>query len=788
MDDRPESAVAPDPQALHDYFNNELGGVLAGIKSKAKRPYTTRPTGPGDVSIPWSVHKSSGWLDRGVELFLKGKVNGYLVPGSVPAPGHDDVFLVVADIDREHATASVIEGLRELPLVLVYPKPSNPSRAHVWLATRRCVGNGRLYAEVDGTHVHVGDVRGRGDTCGVGVALYPGEGEALVAALKAGSFGVVEPAALDLYLAKPREMREPKRPRNLAQVLKHIASRTAGERYYAMRDCVAMLVGFRRWNEDDQDAVRRAYADVCVGDYSSEQCATLVDNAARGALAKYEAGVWQWPPVNIPKSRQRNHDEVVEELGGVDTLAGALREHEWEIRYNLRGMLDEVRRLPDGEWMPLTDRLEAHLRTLLDGVQWQDRVWRILLNNTLYHHEVDPVREWLDGLPVWDGTPRVDDWCANAFNVRSGYEPLAQWASRHVFLGAVTRTLAPGTKLDVTPVIEADQGMGKSWHMSLLLPPHLRHAFGDELNLSGKPQQMLEALQGKMIVEIAEMHGFSGARLDTLKAFLTRTVDSAVRLAYRRNPEVAARRCVFIGTVNNDGTGILPNDPTGNRRWAVVPLCGRGTPADVLMRNRDQYWAEAVHRVQAGESPAFPADLADHQRDVNEEFREHDPLEELVDQCAYRVRELMAGATRCPGVTLHVLMEYAQMLPPPDSSQEPRANPGQVPKREAFRLARALRARGWTRQQVQVDGTRAWYWQPPRAATSYDPSFDPDLSPPDDSLDAPSPPPGDDGFFEAPEEAPSESLPNDMPADPADPGAPTEEDRLLEATGFYLTA
>ena len=46
------------------------------------------------------------------------------------------------------------------------------------------------------------------------------------------------------------------------------------------------------------------------------------------------------------------------------------------------------------------------------------------------------------------------------------------------------------------------------------------------------------------------MAGSMRAELESLKSFLTRTDDGAVRLAYRRNRETTPRRCTIVGTAN----------------------------------------------------------------------------------------------------------------------------------------------------------------------------------------------------------------------------------------------
>ena len=121
-------------------------------------------------------------------------------------------------------------------------------------------------------------------------------------------------------------------------------------------------------------------------------------------------------------------------------------------------------------------------------------------------------------------------------------------------------------------VLIGPQGIGKSSALRLALPPDHPGWFADGLNLAAFPKERAEALQGRVIVEVAEMAGSTRAELESLKSFLSRTDDGSVRLAYRRNPETLLRRCIIVGTTNDPNP--LPNDPSGNRRFVPVVLSG----------------------------------------------------------------------------------------------------------------------------------------------------------------------------------------------------------------------
>ena len=310
-------------------------------------------------------------------------------------------------------------------------------------------------------------------------------------------------------------------------------------------------------------------------------------------------------------------------------LASAMAELGVEVRFNTRSSQCEFR-AGHGAWQRLHDRAEAQQRErvaetfdelaksptkpprrLLFG---QGR-WRQALNALLADREVDPFQVWLEGLPKWDRSPRLDTWIQTCFDVDSGVrDELCSWASRSVLLAAVWRGCRPGTKHDIMVVLIGPQGIGKSTAFAWLFPPSERALwFSDGLNLNSSDKVKVEALQGRVLVESSEMTGATRAELDRLKAFLSRVEDGAVRLAYRANPEPLPRRAVIVGSTNQ--VDCLPNDASGNRRFVPIGING-GDVATVrswLDKNRQQLWAEARHRYREEEPAYLPDDLAEIQ-------------------------------------------------------------------------------------------------------------------------------------------------------------------------------
>ena len=330
-------------------------------------------------------------------------------------------------------------------------------------------------------------------------------------------------------------------------------------------------------------------------------------------------------------------------------LRQALKALDTELRFNLRISQVEAREA-GGIWGPLTVRAEASLQERIaeefdeqrdDPYAKARRLtfsasrWRHLANVLVADREVDPFVDWLESLPSWDRVPRLDGWLGQCFQIEAGVPPsLCAWAARSVLLAAVWRAYEPGTKHDVVVVLAGPQGIGKSSAFRLLFPATERDGwFSDVLSLSGSDKERVEALQGRVIVECAEMAGATRADLARLKAFVSRTEDGGTRLAYRRNPEPHPRRAVIVGTTN--AVACLPNDPTGNRRFVPIALTAgkvaRSWPW--LDKHREKLWAEALHRYRGGE-PAYLLDelLADQESETEKHRDADDFVENRIDQ------------------------------------------------------------------------------------------------------------------------------------------------------------
>lgn len=275
-----------------------------------------------------------------------------------------------------------------------------------------------------------------------------------------------------------------------------------------------------------------------------------------------------------------------------------------------------VKRLPwraAGGYWDNTD--DANLRGYLEkiyGISGQQKIYdgyEVALTKRAKH----PVVEFIDGLPKWDGVPRLDTLLIDYLGAPD--TPLVREMTRKAFTACVARIKDPGCKFDYVLIIQGGEGIGKS----SLLREMGGQWFGDSVGTIGGKEGM-EALQGVWVVELGELNAVKRSDVEATKAFISRRVDS-FRPAYGRKKENYPRQCVFFGTTNEE----LPlKGDTGNRRFWVVKCAGgaKKSPWEDLPRERAQLWAEAVERWKEGEPLYLDAETEREARRQQEDYNE----------------------------------------------------------------------------------------------------------------------------------------------------------------------
>ncbi len=276
------------------------------------------------------------------------------------------------------------------------------------------------------------------------------------------------------------------------------------------------------------------------------------------------------------------------------------------------------------------------------------------------HRTRNELTEWLDSLE-WDGEVRLPLLMPTGFGAEDA--EYSRCVGVCWMIGMVARAYRPGEKVDHMPVFEGGQGIGKSTALAKIGGPWFT-----ECHESVLTKDFYGVLQGKLLVEIAEMHSFTKSEVDRIKGVITCQVDR-YRAPYGRNTEDHPRRSVFAGTTNRYDWN---RDETGARRFWPI-RCGV-INLDWIVVNRDQLFAEAVDRYRHGELwwdvPIVEA------RAEQEARRQDDTWEETIE-------EFFKGLMLTETTTAYVLENALRMKP----ADQDRAS--------QLRVASAMRLLGW---------------------------------------------------------------------------------------------
>ena len=287
-------------------------------------------------------------------------------------------------------------------------------------------------------------------------------------------------------------------------------------------------------------------------------------------------------------------------------------------------------RTEKGYWSDAdTTELRKHFETRYKGYKPSKQDIKDAIVASSIKQKFHPVRDYLNSLK-WDGKPRLDTLFIDYLGVADSEYTRA--VSRKAMVGAVARVMSPGCKFDYMLVFVGKQGRGKSSIIYKL-------AGGDEwftdsmVTFDGN--RAFEAVTGKWLIEVPEMHAFDKVTMNQAKAFITKRSDF-YRSAYAEFPEDRRRQCIFFGTTNN--IDCLRDDTGGRRFWPLdTDVVGRKKNifADLELE-RDQIWAEAVTYWRAGEplflSPELEAAAAEKQESHREAHPWEDTIRNFVEQ------------------------------------------------------------------------------------------------------------------------------------------------------------
>ncbi len=234
----------------------------------------------------------------------------------------------------------------------------------------------------------------------------------------------------------------------------------------------------------------------------------------------------------------------------------------------------------------------------------------------------DPVRDYIE-TAKWDGVPRIERYFIDYLGAEDN--EYVRTVTRKMFVAAVARVYEPGCKFDYMVVLVGKQGIGKSIACKNLAGPSGQW-FQDSISGSTilGDDKSYDKVQGMWIIELGELAALKKSEREQVKLFISKQVDTYRKAFHTRN-ESYPRRCIFIGTTNDD---LFLNDATGGRRFLIIDCHGNAkkhsweiTPEEV-----NQLWAEAKVLYDKGENImdlSNVSDMALKQQESHTEINEY---------------------------------------------------------------------------------------------------------------------------------------------------------------------
>ena len=267
----------------------------------------------------------------------------------------------------------------------------------------------------------------------------------------------------------------------------------------------------------------------------------------------------------------------------------------YELRKNvMRGVPEYRMRTGIGfSFQDLTEeaRNSITMRAMEQGIKcWDKEIRRYVNSDDIERY--DPINDYLEHLPCWDGKDRVT--------------PLAQrvptewkeWTYLfHIWMRSMVAMWQGKGQLTgnaLVPLLIGRQGCGKSSFCRILLPRELQDYYNDRINFKNE-QDLNLGLSSFGLINLDEFDKITQRQQIALK-YLVSTADLKYRPPYGKAYTSNRRYASFIGTTNEQ-TPLT--DPSGSRRFLCVSIDGDidfETPVQ-----HAQLFAQLLHEIRQGE-------------------------------------------------------------------------------------------------------------------------------------------------------------------------------------------
>lgn len=299
------------------------------------------------------------------------------------------------------------------------------------------------------------------------------------------------------------------------------------------------------------------------------------------------------------------------------------------------------------------------------------------------------VTDWMSSLK-WDGEARLEEFFEDYFGAKR--TNFTRAVSRNFWMSIVARAYMPGCKCDYMVVLEGAQGQKKSMAIEAVAG---RAWFTVALEDIDK-KDFFQTLRAKLVVEIGELEAFNRrGDMNRVKNVVSCATDN-FRGSYKRHAEDHPRQCVFVGSTNRDDWN---KDETGARRFWPIRTVGE-IDVEGILSTREQYFAEAVHRLHLVAPDASPSvrmaagadwwvvTVEEAKAEQLERFDEDSWTEHVGDFVALKT-QVRIGEILTDGLKFDI---------------------ADIKKGDEMRVGSILRSLGWERQVIWKDGVCSRLW------------------------------------------------------------------------------
>jgi hypothetical protein len=353
-----------------------------------------------------------------------------------------------------------------------------------------------------------------------------------------------------------------------------------------------------------------------------------LNNVRTGTLI-FEAKKHGWHPK--PGFYEQPPKEALEITNKVETFLCS----GYEFRKNQITNITEYRSLDTKKWERITDYwVHSELRRMrAAGLKVnKERIYELLDSDFSPMHE--PIKEWFSNLPAWDESQgdaiRV---YANLIPPDKNITSMTEKGQRNwnydiikkFMVGAVACAIYNKPN-HIMPILQGDQGVGKTTFLRHLCPEVLRKDHFYEGMITEDRDNKIKISQCFLVVD-DELEGMNKKSID----FIKQTVSSAqhsIRYMYAHFDDTKPRIASFAGSVNKR---TFLTDETGSRRFPVIAVGGEINLKKLQELKVELIWAQAYQLYKTGFQYWFDSkDNARVQR-WNQQFQKTSLADDLVN-------------------------------------------------------------------------------------------------------------------------------------------------------------